>query len=78
MALFLLVSRSLNAMVRSNVNCVRTIITDGQTGSGKTWSMRGCESDPGMMVLCIRDIFDWGRSTRSIPIYAESCLLRSL
>jgi centromeric protein E len=21
--------------------------------------MRGCESDPGMMVLCIRDIFDW-------------------
>ena len=35
------------------------MISDGQTGSGKTFTMRGSESDPGMMILCIRDIFDW-------------------
>eukprot|EP01036_Dinobryon_divergens_P052040 gene52040-69633_t len=29
---------------------------------GKTWTMRGCESDPGMMVLCIRDILEWVKS----------------
>lgn len=34
-----------------------TVFTYGQTGSGKTWTMRGCDSDPGMMILCIRDIF---------------------
>jgi centromeric protein E len=38
------------------------LFVDGQTGSGKTWTMRGCETDPGMMVLCIRDIFDWVES----------------
>lgn len=36
-----------------------TVFTYGQTGSGKTWTMRGSESDPGMMVLCIRDILEW-------------------
>jgi len=35
------------------------IYIDGQTGSGKTWTMRGCDSDPGTMFLCIRDIFEW-------------------
>lgn len=39
-----------------------TVFTYGQTGSGKTWTMRGCESDPGMMVLCIRDILEWVKS----------------
>jgi hypothetical protein len=33
--------------------------TDGQTGSGKTFTMRGCDDDPGMMILCINDIFDF-------------------
>jgi hypothetical protein len=32
---------------------------DGQTGSGKTFTMRGNDEDPGMMILCIRDIFDY-------------------
>lgn len=32
---------------------------DGQTGSGKTFTMRGSDDDPGMMILCIRDIFDY-------------------
>ncbi|KAJ1409156.1 P-loop containing nucleoside triphosphate hydrolase protein, partial [Ochromonadaceae sp. CCMP2298] len=36
-----------------------TVFTYGQTGSGKTWTMRGCMSDPGMMILCIRDIMGW-------------------
>ena len=36
-----------------------TVFTYGQTGSGKTWTMRGCDSDPGMMILCIRDIFSY-------------------
>eukprot|EP01038_Epipyxis_sp_PR26KG_P012022 gene12022-16093_t len=36
-----------------------TVFTYGQTGSGKTWTMRGCETDPGMMILCIRDIMEW-------------------
>lgn len=36
-----------------------TVFTYGQTGSGKTWTMRGSESDPGMMVLCIKDIMHW-------------------
>lgn len=36
-----------------------TVFTYGQTGSGKTWTMRGCDSDPGMMILCIRDIFEF-------------------
>jgi centromeric protein E len=39
-----------------------TVFTYGQTGSGKTWTMRGSESEPGMMVLCIRDILEWIRS----------------
>ena len=34
-----------------------TVFTYGQTGSGKTWTMRGCDTDPGMMILCIKDIF---------------------
>lgn len=36
-----------------------TVFTYGQTGSGKTWTMRGSESDPGMMVLCVKDIMHW-------------------
>jgi len=36
-----------------------TVFTYGQTGSGKTWTMRGCDADPGMMILCIRDIFEY-------------------
>jgi hypothetical protein len=32
---------------------------DGQTGSGKTFTMRGSDEDPGMMILCIRDIFEY-------------------
>jgi centromeric protein E len=36
-----------------------TVFTYGQTGSGKTYSMRGCEEDPGMMMLCIKDIFEY-------------------
>lgn len=32
---------------------------DGQTGSGKTFTMRGSDDDPGMMILCINDIFDF-------------------
>ena len=36
-----------------------TVFTYGQTGSGKTWTMRGSDSDPGMMILCIRDIFEY-------------------
>ena len=39
-----------------------TVFTYGQTGSGKTWTMRGSESEPGMMVLCVRDILEWVRS----------------
>ena len=39
-----------------------TVFTYGQTGSGKTWTMRGCAEDPGMMVLCIRDILEWVKS----------------
>ena len=39
-----------------------TVFTYGQTGSGKTWTMRGSPSDPGMMILCIRDILDWTHS----------------
>lgn len=35
------------------------IFIDGQTGSGKTFTMRGCDDDPGMMLLCINDIFDF-------------------
>lgn len=35
-----------------------TVFTYGQTGSGKTWTMRGSPSDPGMMVLCVRDLLD--------------------
>jgi hypothetical protein len=27
--------------------------------TGKTWTMRGSDGDPGMMILCIRDIFEW-------------------
>lgn len=39
---------------------------DGQTGSGKTFTMRGSDSDPGMMILCIRDMFDYiGNHTQS-------------
>jgi len=36
-----------------------TVFTYGQTGSGKTFTMRGCDDDPGMMILCINDIFDF-------------------
>ena len=36
-----------------------TVFTYGQTGSGKTWTMRGCDADPGMMILCIEDIFKY-------------------
>lgn len=36
-----------------------TVFTYGQTGSGKTWTMRGSDYDPGMMILCIRDLLDW-------------------
>lgn len=36
-----------------------TVFTYGQTGSGKTWTMRGSEGDPGMMILCVRDILEW-------------------
>lgn len=36
-----------------------TVFTYGQTGSGKTWTMRGSAEDPGMMVLCIKDIMHW-------------------
>eukprot|EP00606_Chrysophyceae_sp_TOSAG23-5_P001147 GSChrysophyteH2.ASY1.ANO1.536.1 assembled CDS len=36
-----------------------TVFTYGQTGSGKTWTMRGCDADPGMMILCIDDIFTY-------------------
>lgn len=36
-----------------------TVFTYGQTGSGKTFTMRGNDEDPGMMILCIRDIFDY-------------------
>lgn len=36
-----------------------TVFTYGQTGSGKTWTMRGNSSDPGMMILCLDDIFSF-------------------
>ena len=39
-----------------------TVFTYGQTGSGKTWTMRGSAEDPGMMVLCVRDILEWIRA----------------
>lgn len=26
---------------------------------GKTWTMRGSQNDPGMMILCVRDIMEW-------------------
>ena len=39
-----------------------TVFSYGQTGSGKTWTMLGCDDDPGMLILCIRDIIDWVES----------------
>lgn len=36
-----------------------TVFTYGQTGSGKTWTMRGSPDDPGMMKLCISDVFEY-------------------
>ena len=39
-----------------------TVFSYGQTGSGKTWTMLGCDDDPGMTILCIRDIIDWVES----------------
>ena len=36
-----------------------TVFSYGQTGSGKTWTMRGSAADPGMMMLCISDIFEF-------------------
>eukprot|EP01032_Pedospumella_encystans_P011986 gene11986-13900_t len=48
-----------------------TVFTYGQTGSGKTWTMRGCESDPGMMILCIRDIMNWGADAKNLKIVSE-------
>ncbi len=39
-----------------------TVFSYGQTGSGKTWTMLGCDEDPGMLILCIRDILDWVES----------------
>ena len=36
-----------------------TVFTYGQTGSGKTWTMRGSADDPGMMRLCITDVFEY-------------------
>ena len=36
-----------------------TVFTYGQTGSGKTWTMRGNAADPGMMILCLDDIFNY-------------------
>lgn len=41
-----------------------TVFTYGQTGSGKTWTMRGSESDPGMMKLCIADVFGYVEANR--------------
>ncbi len=43
-----------------------TVFTYGQTGSGKTWTMRGCAEDPGMMILCIRDILEWVKTHPAI------------
>lgn len=62
MGLYLHVSQLDMAHVCSNFENVIVVFADGQTGSGKTWTMRGCEADPGMMVLCIRDIFEWVES----------------
>ncbi len=36
-----------------------TVFSYGQTGSGKTWTMRGNDDDPGMMMQCIDDIFEF-------------------
>lgn len=46
-----------------------TVFTYGQTGSGKTWTMRGSESDPGMMILCINDIFEIQKAHMHDKIY---------
>lgn len=33
------------------------IMAYGQTSSGKTFTMKGTESNPGIIPLCLRDIF---------------------
>lgn len=47
-----------------------TVFTYGQTGSGKTWTMRGSQSDPGMMILCLDDIFDFIKANAAEKTYA--------
>jgi len=47
-----------------------TVFTYGQTGSGKTWTMRGSQSDPGMMILCLDDIFDFIKANEAEKTYA--------
>ena len=41
-----------------------TVFAYGQTSSGKTHTMRGTASDPGIVPLAVRDIFDHISSTQ--------------
>lgn len=34
------------------------VLAYGQTASGKTYTMKGTESNPGIIPLCLRDIFN--------------------
>jgi centromeric protein E len=46
----------------SNAEGMRILIpvfSDGQKGTGKTHTIRGSEDEPGIVPLCIRDIFDY-------------------
>jgi len=36
-----------------------TVFTYGQTGSGKTHSILGTDEDPGIIRLCVRDMFEY-------------------
>lgn len=57
-----------NTLLRCN-SLVTTI------GSGKTWTMRGSDQDPGMMILCIRDILEFIELHREFQVSLKVCYL---
>jgi centromeric protein E len=43
-------------------------------GSGKSFSIRGCDDDPGMLPLCIRDLFDYPNARSKVTyLFRFSC-----
>ncbi|KAL5218323.1 hypothetical protein ABZP36_019007 [Zizania latifolia] len=71
-----------NAVVYKNISSTiagvvqglnATVFAYGSTGSGKTYTMVGTHSDPGLMVLSFRTIFDLVKKDDSSDTFEVSC-----